>query len=145
VTIDKDITLRSLDPNDSFYFGGTIISGDLQSSALTLTGNTAACEIAGLTIRAGSVGITGSATNATIRNCRIIDNLTHGIELSEVSNPILKHCLITANGQTGITMHQSIGRGTLICEPIIENCIIVDNGNAAIDGGEPIIIDSIIN
>jgi hypothetical protein len=143
--MDSPINSTRMEFRISTTDDGTIIDGDMQSSVLTLTDNSAACEIAGLTIRAGLVGITGTATDATLRNCRIIDNVTHGIELSEVSNPILKHCLITANGQTGITMHQSFGRGTLICEPVVENCIIVDNGNAAIDGGEPIIIDSIID
>jgi parallel beta-helix repeat protein len=73
-----------------------------------------------------------------------MDNLTHGIELFDSSSPLLKNCLITANGQTGITMRPSPGRGASPCEPVIENCIIVDNGNAAIDGGEPVIVDSII-
>jgi hypothetical protein len=72
VTIDKDIVVKSIDPNNPFYVGGTIINGQSQDSVLTLSTNTTACEIAGMTIRAGSVGFTGSATNATIRNCRIV-------------------------------------------------------------------------
>jgi parallel beta-helix repeat protein len=73
-----------------------------------------------------------------------MDNITHGIELFDSSSPILKNCLITANGQTGITMHEAMGRGNPPCAPAIENCIIVNNGNTAIDGGEPVIIESII-
>lgn len=139
-----DITLRSIDPNEPFYIGGTIIQGDLGSPALTLYDNSPACEIAGLTIRSGSVGVTGTATKATIRNCRIMDNLTDGIELLEFCSPVFKKCLITANGQNGIKMHPVVGRGSPQCAPLIENCVIIDNGNAAIDGGEPVIIDSII-
>jgi hypothetical protein len=73
-----------------------------------------------------------------------MDNVTNGMELFESSSPLLKNCLITANGQTGIKMHPHVGRDETPCAPTIENCIIADNGNEAIDGGEPIIVDSII-
>lgn len=139
----KTISLQSVDPNDPFYVGGTIIQGSTDSPVVTLQDNSETCEIAGMTIRTGSIGIKGTETNATIRNCRIMDNATHGLELSEGSSPNLKHCLITSNGQTGITMHAGSGRSK--CEPIIENCIIVYNGQQAISGGEPIIVDSIID
>lgn len=145
VIIDKDIVLQSLDPDDSYYTGSTIINGQSQGSVLTLSGTSLTCEIAGLTIRTGSVGVTGTGTNATIRNCRIMDNATHGMELFESSSPTLINCLITANEQNGIKMHPAVGRGKPPCAPIIDNCTIVDNGAAAIDGGEPVIIDSIIN
>jgi hypothetical protein len=144
VALDKDITLQSIDPNDPYYIGGTIIQGDPNEPVVTLNDNTASCILAGLTIRAGSVGISGTATDATIRNCRIIDNLTQGLELSEGSSPHLDHCLITANGQTGITMHPTGGRRATHCQPTIEDCVIVDNGDLALDGGEPAIIDSIV-
>ncbi|MGD2095220.1 MAG: right-handed parallel beta-helix repeat-containing protein [Phycisphaerales bacterium] len=140
----KDIIVRSIDPNDPFYVGSTIIQGSADSPVITLQENLEACEIAGLTIRAGSIGIVGSATDATIRNCRIMDNTTHGLELSEGSSPALKRCLITANGQTGITMLRGPGRSNPSCTPLIQNCIIVNNGQSAIDGGEPFIIDSTI-
>jgi hypothetical protein len=73
-----------------------------------------------------------------------MDNLTHGVELSDESNPHLKHCLITGNGETGITMSTNPGRPPKTCKPIIENCIIVDNGQGDIVGGEPTIIDSLV-
>jgi parallel beta-helix repeat protein len=87
----------------------------------------------------------GSATNAIIRNCRIMDNRTHGLELSEASCPTLRHCLITTNGQTGIIMLQSPGRNSTSCAPQIKNCVIVQNGNENIVGGQPVIIDSIVS
>jgi CubicO group peptidase (beta-lactamase class C family) len=142
--IDKDIVLVSLDPNDPFYIGGTIIQGDLSKPVVTLSNNSAACTLAGLTLRAGSIGISGTTTQATIRNCRMMDNTSHGIELFEGSNPHLNQCLITANGQTGITMHPSSGRRPLFCQPTIEDCVIVQNDQIALEGGEPVIIDSII-
>ncbi len=143
--LEKDITLQSVDPDDPYYVGGTIIQADVDEPVLTLTGRTGACEIAGLTLRAGSVGVAGVTTDAIFRNCRIMDNVTHGMELSEGSAPHLLGCLITANGQAGIQMHTKIGgRAPLYCEPIIENCAIVDNGQAGMAGGQPVIVDSVI-
>jgi parallel beta-helix repeat protein len=143
-TLDKDITLQSVVPDDPFYIGSTIIRGNPDEPVVTLRNNSLACTLDGLTLRAGSIGISGTATLATIRNCRIMDNATHGIELSRESNPHLLNCLITGNGQTGITMLRSPGRTSLPCAPIIENCIIVQNGFENIVGGQPVIIDSII-
>ena len=145
IVLDRDILLQSLDPNDPYYIGGTIIQGDTSTPVITLENNTNACETAGLTIRTGTVGVHGTATDAVLRNCRIMDNFTHGMELFQLSSPLLNNCLITANGQTGITMHATVGRGNPTCEPVIDNCIIVDNGNAAIDGGDPVIVDSLIS
>jgi parallel beta-helix repeat protein len=135
-----------VDPNSSFYIGGTILNGDsANSSVITLQENSETCEIAGLTIRSGLIGIKGIATNATIRNCRIIDNTNHGLELLRGSNSRLQNCLITSNGQTGITMLTGPGRSSPLCAPLIENCVIVQNGSENIVGGEPVIIDSIVS
>ncbi len=145
IVLDRNITLQSLDPNDPFYIGGTIIQGYSNEPVVTLSNNTDACTLAGLTVRAGAIGISGTATDATLRNCRIMDNYTHGIELYRNSNPHLLHCLITANGKTGITMIANTeGRGVTFCKPTIEDCVIADNSEAGIVGGEPTIIDSII-
>jgi Tol biopolymer transport system component len=144
VVIDKDIVVKSIDPNDSICIGGTIIQGNTNGPVLTLEDNSIACEIAGLTIRAGSVGISGTATDATIRNCRIMDNLTYGIKLTQESKPHLLNCLITANGQTGIIMLPGSGRGSPPCIPVIENCLIVDNGQNSLIGGQSVIINSLI-
>ncbi|MFC1604224.1 right-handed parallel beta-helix repeat-containing protein [Planctomycetota bacterium] len=145
ITLNKYLVIQSVDPNDHIYIGSTIIQSDMNKPVLTLGEYTWACEIAGMTLRAGSVGIMGNATNTTLRNCRIMDNLTHGVELSQVSSPHLLGCLITANGQAGIKMHATTtGRTPLYCEPIIENCYIVDNNEAGIVGGIPVIVDSVI-
>jgi hypothetical protein len=117
----------------------------MSEPVLTLGDSTSTCEIAGLTLRAGSVGIMGTGTDAVVRHCRIMDNLTHGVELFQSSSPYLIGCLITANGQTGIKMHDiKNGRELLLCEPIIEDCYIMDNGEASIVGGEPVIVNSVI-
>ncbi|MCP4610572.1 MAG: hypothetical protein GY845_17825 [Planctomycetes bacterium] len=144
INLNKNIVIQSVDPNDHIYIGSTIIQAEINKPVLTLGDNTWGCEIAGLTLRAGLVGIEGTATNATVRNCRIMDNVTHGIELSQVSSPHLLGCLITANGQAGIKMHATNNRRPLHCKPVIEDCTIVDNGEAALVGGEPVIVDSMI-
>lgn len=140
----KDVVLQSVDPNDPFYVGGTIIQGWVDSPVVSLRGNTGACEIAGLTLRAGWVGIEATGTDAVLRNCRILDNLTHGMELFEKSSPTLTGCLITANGGTGITMWPGGGRGNPPCTPLIEDCVIVQNGGPSLAGGEPLIVGSIV-
>lgn len=142
--LEKDLTLQSVDPNDSYYIGGTLIQNDFNEPVLTLSDNTADCLLAGLTLRAGSIGVYGTATDATFRHCRFMDNSSHGMELFDESSPYLVHCLITANGQTGITMHEKVGRDILYCKPVIENCVIVDNGGEGLVGGESVLIDSIV-
>jgi hypothetical protein len=138
----KTVVLQSVDPNDSFYIGGTIIQGYTDGPVVSLKENSDNCTIAGLTIRAGSIGIKSSAANTTIRNCRIMDNVTNGLELSQGSSPHLQHCLITGNGQTGVTM--LAGTSRKVCKPVIENCIIIQNGSEDIVGGQPVTIDSIV-
>jgi penicillin V acylase-like amidase (Ntn superfamily) len=141
---NKDVTLRSVDPNNPLYVGGTIVQGDSDKPVVTLTNNSPACTLAGLTLRAGSVGISGTAAHATIRCCRIMDHAVNGLELWNESHPHLLHCLVTGNGTAGIVMHPAGGRRSGYCRPTIEDCVIVQNGQKAIDGGEPNIIDSIV-
>lgn len=140
IILDKDLTLQSVEPTNPYFIGGTIIQGNTLEPVLTLNGNTEACEIAGLTLRVGSVGVFGNATNAMLHHCRLMDNVTHGVELTAAS-PTLQHCLITSNGQTGITMHKE-GRND--CQPVIESCIIAHNGGESLVGGNPVIVNSII-
>ncbi len=141
----KDIILRSSDPNDPYYIGGTIIQGHPNEPIVSLVNTTTACTLAGLTLRTGFIGLSGTATNATLRNCRIMENTEHGMLLSQESRPYLHHCLITANGQAGITMLPTTGgRSIRYCQPLIVDCIIVQNGQTALEGGEPIVINSII-
>jgi hypothetical protein len=145
LVLDKDVTLQSVDPNDPFYIGGTIIQGDSSRPVVTLQGNTEMCSLAGLTLRTGTVGISGTDSQANLLNCRIMDNVEHGIELSHDSHFHILHCLITANSKTGITMITNTrGRSVTFCKPTIEDCVIVDNGETGIVGGQPVIVDSLI-
>ncbi len=144
LVLDRDVTLKSLDPNDPYYIGGTIIQGDPNEPVLTLSHNSDACRLAGLTIRTGSIGIQGTDTQATLYHCRIMDNQSHGIELFDQSHPHLVHCLITANGGDGIMMNPTGTRTKHHCQPTLEDCVIVDNCESSLAGGEPFIINSII-
>jgi hypothetical protein len=144
IVLDKDVTLQSLDPNDPYYVGGTIIQADLDDPVVTLSETTAACTLAGLTLRGGSVGIAGTSTHAVLRNCRIMDNTGHGLELFDGSEPTLDHCLITANNQAGIMMHAGQGRRVSYCKPKLHYCYVMDNGEGALSGGQPILVDSYV-
>jgi len=144
ILLEKDIILQSLDPNDPYYVGGTIIQADPNEPVMTLNLNTWSCTLAGLTLRGGSVGVSGTGTHARLHHCRIMDNVTHGLELTQMSSPHLTHCLITANGQNGMTLHTIVGRQAQHCEPRITQCFIMDNGASSIVGGKPVIEDSLI-
>ncbi|MHC4203661.1 MAG: GLUG motif-containing protein [Planctomycetota bacterium] len=142
---NKTVLLRSVDPNDPDYVNSTIIQADMNEPLLSLGEYTWACEIAGLTLKGGSVGVIGTAANAKLRNCNIMDNLNHGMELFQVSSPHLLDCLIAGNGRAGIKMHATTGgRMPLYCEPLIESCTIIDNGESGIVGGKPVILNSVI-
>lgn len=89
-------------------------------------------------------GVPDKATQATFRNFRVMDNKSHGMELFEGSHPHLSLCLITANGGTGITMHEKVGRWITPCKPVIEDCVIVQNGDQGLVGGQPVVSNSIV-
>jgi hypothetical protein len=36
------------------------------------------------------------------------------------------------------------GRNSPLCAPLIENCVIVQNGEVALIGGQPVVMDCII-
>lgn len=146
IAINKNLILQSIDPNDPYTIGSTLIQGTADSPVITLAPTALSCELAGLTVRAGAIGISTDASNATIRNCRIMDNVTHGLELSRGSSPYLLHCLITANGQVGINMiTDTRGRVATFCKPVIENCVIVQNGQDSLVGGEPVVVNSVLD
>ncbi len=144
LVLDRDVTLTSIDPNDPYYIGGTIIQGDPNDPVITLIQNTDACCLAGLTFRSGSIGIQGTDTQAILYHCRIMDHQSHGIELSDQSHPHLVHCLISANGGSGIVMNPTQGPRPRHCQPTLEDCVIVQNTAGGLVDGEPEIIDCIL-
>jgi hypothetical protein len=88
--IDKNLTLRSTDPNDPSVVASTVVNiEDLyQGSVTTLSGSRdGACLLAGLTIAGGEVSISCFGVSPTIRNCIIGSNGPNAIEFWEGYEP----------------------------------------------------------
>ena len=88
--IDKNLTLRSTDPNDPNVVASTVIGikGPYQGSVITLSGSrNEDCLLDGLTITGGEVGISCGDAYPTIRNCTIVSNGLNAIEFWEGCEP----------------------------------------------------------
>jgi len=88
IFIDKNLTLRSIDPNDPDVVAATVIEGVPQYPAITLSGGRdRVCVLAGLTITGGGVGICCRDVSPTIKNCTIESTGPNAIEFWEGSEP----------------------------------------------------------
>jgi len=88
--IDKNLTLRSTDPNDSVVVASTIINieGPYHGFVITLSGSKdGGCSLAGLTVTGGEVGISCCDASPTIRNCIVGSNGPNTIEFWEGCEP----------------------------------------------------------
>jgi hypothetical protein len=88
--IDKNLTLRSTDPNDPNVVAATVINiEDLyQGPVITMSGSrNEGCLFDGLTITGGEVGISCGDAYPTIRNCTIVNNGLNAIEFWEGCEP----------------------------------------------------------
>ena len=86
--IDKNLTLRSIDPNNPDVVAATVIEGYPQYSTVTLSsGRDIACVLEGLTITGGRVGVTCNDVSTTIKNCIIESNGPNAIEYWEGREP----------------------------------------------------------
>jgi hypothetical protein len=96
---DKDLTLRSTDPNDPNVVASTVIDieGPYQGTVMTLSGiKEGACVLDGLTITGGQVGISCCNVSPTIRNCIIENNGPNTIEFwKEYEPPTIIDCAIS--------------------------------------------------
>ncbi|OHB81843.1 MAG: hypothetical protein A2Z38_12005, partial [Planctomycetes bacterium RBG_19FT_COMBO_48_8] len=95
--IEKNLTLRSTDPNDPNVVASTIINiEDLyQGSVITLSGGrNGGCILDGLTITGGRIGIACGDAYPTLRNCHIESNGPNAIEFWEFCQPTLIDCNI---------------------------------------------------
>jgi parallel beta-helix repeat protein len=142
----KRVTLTSIDPNDSRIVAATVISGTGAGPALSLTsGEDAHCVLAGLTISGAQSAIYCNRASPTIRNCRLVGNITAGIELYSNTRPTIRNCVIAGNRGPGIMMDSQQGRtGMYYNYPQIINCTIVENLGYAIKGGSPTVINSVL-
>ena len=124
----KNITLRSIKPQDWAVVKQTIIQGDGTRPVVKFAGTEDPnCLLAGFTITGGSVplgggGIRGKWTEATVANCIIKNNTagTHGGGIESI-NGCIDSCIIYANtaGETGGGIAYSNGK--------IVNCLVYDN------------------
>ena len=81
--IDKDLTLRSTDPNDPNVVVSTVIDieGPYQGPVITMSGiKKGVCVLDGLTITGGKTGICCCNVSPTIRNCMVESNGENTIE-----------------------------------------------------------------
>jgi hypothetical protein len=88
--IDKNLTLRSMDPHDPNVVAATVINiEDLyQGPMITLSGNrNGGCLLDGLTITGGGLGISCCDSSPTIRNCTIVSKGVNIIEYWEGYEP----------------------------------------------------------
>ncbi|MHC4497950.1 MAG: RCC1 domain-containing protein, partial [Planctomycetota bacterium] len=155
VYLSKNVTLRSLDPNDPEIVAATVIDGSEGSSYLVkfASGNTS--TLSGFSIRnAGSYGIYCDSSSPKITNNIICHNEDHGIYCSSVDTPLVTNNLIFENGTdgSGSGVYLSSPTGTAVIrnntivanedygiylspgtQPEIRNCIIWDNGSSGND------------
>jgi predicted outer membrane repeat protein len=124
----KDITVRSIDPNDPNVVSATVIDCQKQGRGFYLNGCDGAA-ISGLTITNGYAetggGIQCQESLVTIFNCRIISNETKKGE-DDIGFP---------NPKKGTNGGNGGGICCISCEPTIRRCFISNNTTGT--GGSP--------
>ena len=143
-TIDfkgKNLTVRSIDPDDPAVVAATVINGSNQDSVVTFSGGEdASCVLAGFTITGGNAkkggGIyCGDDSSPTIANCTITNNsATHsgGGLYTDNSNPTVLNCTFGGNSASlmGGGMYNA-GSST----PAVVNCTFSGNSAGFFGGG----------
>lgn len=140
----RNITLRSLAPEDPAVVDATMLNGNGCGSVVVLTGNeTAECRLLGLTIQGGSArphcnswdggGIYGNGTRATIRYCHVRYNVAWGYGAGIYAcDGEISHCRIIGNY---VGMAGGAGGGLAFCNGMISDNIIDDNMADGIGAG----------
>jgi len=124
----KNITLRSIKPENKIVVKRTIIQGDGTSSVVRFAGTEDPnCRLAGFTITGGNVpggggGIRGLWTNATVANCIVKNNTAgkHGGGIHSI-NGCIDSC--TIYGNTAVMD----GGGIAYSDGRIVNCLVYGN------------------
>ncbi len=140
----KNLTLRSVNPDDPAVVAATIIIGG--ERVVTFSGGEdVSCVLAGFTVTGANTGIYCSGASPTINTCSIEGNGGAGIELHNGSSSTIINCRIAANSGAGIQMWALTGGRVIINNyPAITNCTIAGNLQGGILGGIPTIMNSII-
>lgn len=141
---DKNVTVRSEDPNDPAVVAATVISGNVRSMVFA-GGQGRDCVLAGLTLSGAAQGVYCTGSSPVLVNCRIVDNDEAGVKLGQSSDPMFVNCLIAGNSGPGIEMWAPRG-GRMIPynSPTIVHCTIVGNGAEGVVGDKPTIVNSIL-
>ncbi len=141
---DKNVTVRSEDPNDPMVVAATVIAGNIRSVVFA-NGQGRDCVLAGLTLTGAVQGVYCTMSSPTLINCRIVDNDEAGVKLGESSDPMLVNCVIAGNGGSGIEMWAPRG-GRMIPynAAMIVHCTIVGNGTEGVAGDKPAIVNSVL-
>ncbi|MDZ7896645.1 MAG: right-handed parallel beta-helix repeat-containing protein [Arcicella sp.] len=118
-TTNKTTLSGDLASNDTpFIF--TTNRGDNSNSVVKINGNNAVFD--GFTVR-GANSFTGSIfinnANATLKNCRVIDNGNDGLTIVG-NNSTITNCSILGNNGSGIEISNS--------SPTIKKCLVANNG-----------------
>ena len=88
--VAKNLTIRSIEPYDPNVVASTVITMEdsYQGSVITLSGHqNKICELAGLTITGGQVGLSCCDASPTIRNCTVAINGPNALEFWEGCEP----------------------------------------------------------
>ena len=97
--VDKNLTLRSTEPNDPAVVASTVIciKGPYTGSVMTLSGiKEGGCVLDGLTIVGGEVGISCCNVSPTIRNCVVENSGLNAIDFwKEYEPPRIIDCTIS--------------------------------------------------
>jgi parallel beta-helix repeat protein len=105
----KNLTLRSIDPNDPDVVGSTVIEGVPHNPVITMSSSRdnrdGVCILDGLTITGGDPELDTQSISCCdvapiIRNCFIESNGPNAIEFWEGYEPIIVDCTILRPGQT---------------------------------------------
>ncbi|MBC8217929.1 MAG: right-handed parallel beta-helix repeat-containing protein, partial [Planctomycetes bacterium] len=143
----KNLSVRSVDPNDSGVVASTILAGSGYTNMVTFAnGEDSSCVLAGFTITDARNGIHCSGASPTIVSCRITANVSNGMELHMGSNPVISNCVIADNGHSGVAMLLfQEGRTVLTNSPSVVNCTVVNNSEIGVSGGAARVLNSIIS
>jgi parallel beta-helix repeat protein len=100
--LGKNLTLRSIDPNDPAVVASTVIKGTSYAPAVIFAASEGpTSELAGFTITGGNTGIYCYDASPTIKNCVIKGNVATssggGIRCRDHSYPMISNCTISGN------------------------------------------------
>jgi parallel beta-helix repeat protein len=141
---DKDLVLRSEEPNDPAVVAATTVDGGTQA-VIVAGGQGPDCVLAGLTLTGAACGLYCDGASPTILNCRITGNDEAGIKMGEGCNPTIANCIVSKNGGPGIDMKAPRGgRFITYNKATIAHCTIVDNAGEGVAGDDPVIVNSIL-